>query len=392
MSSASTFEDIAAITSASVMPTYKRLDVCFARGEGMYLFDTAGKSYLDFVAGIAVTALGHSHPAVTEAIAEQAGKLVHTSNLYHTEPMAKLAEALKELTGWSDAKVFFANSGAEANECALKLVRRWSHDKYGSQRFETTAAHGSFHGRTLETLAATGQPKKWEGFAPLPTGFIHVAYDDAEALGSAVNERTCAVLLEPVQGEGGVVAPKDDYLPLVRKICDEADLAFIADEVQTGFGRTGHWFGFQASSAVPDVMTLAKALGNGLPIGACIARGVFADAFKPGDHATTIGGGPVVCAAALAVIDTMKSLDLPSRAAQIGAYLEQRLRGLATTHEMVKGCRGKGLLLALELHSAVARQVVLKSLDQGLLVNDVTADAVRLSPPLIAEKSHCDQA
>ena len=386
------FKATQSLVETHVMPTYKRLPVSFVSGQGMHVTDSDGKKYLDFLAGIAVTALGHAHPAVTEAVTKQVSKLVHTSNLYYTEPMAELSGLLADALGWSDAKVFFANSGAEANECALKLVRRWSHDKYGPERFETIATLGSFHGRTLETLAATGQPKKWEGFSPLPPGFQHVAYDDEHELEDAVSTLTCSILVEPVQGEGGVIVPSMDYLPAVRKICDRYDVAFIADEVQTGLGRLGYWFGFQASNAVPDVITLAKALGNGLPIGACVARGEFADAFKPGDHATTIGGGPVICAAAVAVIKTMRELDLPANAARMGAYMQKGLGELAANHDLVAGSRGAGLLIALLLEAPRAREFVEKALTKGLLVNDVTPDAVRISPPLIVEQSHCDEA
>lgn len=380
------------LADARLMPTYRRLPVTFVRGEGMTLYDDAGKSYLDFVAGIAVNSLGHAHPAVTEAICRQASRLVHTSNLYYTEPMAELADRLCALLGWEDGRVFFAGSGAEANECAIKLVRRWARDNFGPDRYGTIAAFGAFHGRTLETLAATGQPDKWRPFAPLPEGFTHVAYGDAAAIRRALTRRESSVLLEPVQGEIGVVVPSSDYLPQVRQICDENRMAFIADEVQTGLGRTGHWFGFQLSGAVPDLITLAKALGNGLPIGACVARGPWAGAYRPGDHGTTTGGSPLVCAASLAVLETLQSENLVDHARITGEYLKRRLEALTEAHEQAVTVRGTGLLLALQLSSDRAREVVLTCLKKGLLVNDVNASSVRLCPPLIVTQEHCAQA
>jgi acetylornithine aminotransferase len=370
------------------MPTYRRYPVTFARGKGFYLYDETGRPYLDFVAGVAVTALGHAHPAVTEAVARQAGRLVHTSNLYYTEPMADLAQRLTGLLGWRDGRVFFANSGAEANECALKLVRK------ASRKPETIAAWGSFHGRTMQTLAATGQPAKWEAFQPLPERFVHVAYDDAPAVEEAVTDATAAILLEPVQGEGGVVVPGDGYLPAVRSICDARGLALILDEVQTGLGRTGEWFGFQAygDAAVPDVISLAKALGNGFPIGACVARGQYATAFGPGDHATTVGGGPVVCSAALAVLDTIERDGLVERAGKVGDYLRQSLNGLVENYELPVAVRGRGLLLALQLGSDAARDVAMAALSEGLLVNDVAPSVLRFCPPLIIGEAECDEA
>lgn len=381
-----------AAADAVLMPTYRRLPVTFLRGRGMYLDDEEGREYLDFVAGVAVTAVGHSHPAVAEAVARQASTLVHTSNLYYTEPMVALAERLVGLLGWEGGRVFFANSGAEANECAIKLVRRWSTGSRGPARYETIAAYGSFHGRTLETLAATGQPAKWQPFVPLPPGFVHVPYDDAGMLEAAVTDRTSSVLLEPVLGEGGVVVPSDAYLPSVREVCDRHALAFVADEVQTGLGRLGEWFGFQPTGAVPDVITLAKALGGGLPIGACVARGEIATAFSPGDHATTMGGGPVVCAAALAVLDVIEEGKLVESARRLGAHLHAGLGRLAGRHGLVTEVRGRGLLLAFGLARDAAREVVLGALERGLLVNDVTPSAVRLCPPLIVTEEQCDEA
>lgn len=383
---------VQALADARTMPTYRRLPVTFVRGEGLRLYDDGGREYLDFVAGVAVNALGHSHPAVTAAIARQSSLLIHTSNLYYTGPMAELADRLCGLLGWEDGRVFFANSGAEANECALKLVRRWAGAGSGAGRPGTIAALGAFHGRTLQTLAATGQPAKWKPFLPLPQGFTHIEFDNPAALADAVTGAESAVLLEPVQGEAGVIVPAHDYLPFVRRLCTEHDLAFVLDEVQTGLGRTGEWFGFQHSGAVPDVITLAKALGNGLPVGACVARGPWAEAFQPGDHATTMGGGPVVCAAALAVLDTIARDKLVENSRDTGAYLKQRLEWVAGRHERVSEVRGQGLLLALQFTGECAREVVLACLDQGLLVNDVSPSAIRLCPPLILSRVECDEA
>lgn len=380
------------VSEARLMNTYRRQPVTFVRGRGMYLYDDAGNEYLDFVAGIAVTALGHAHPRITEAISAQSSTLVHTSNLYFTEPMIELAGRLCEILGWPDGKVFFANSGAEANECAIKLIRRWSSAKYSPERYETIAAKGSFHGRTFETLAATGQPKKWEGFAPLPPGFVHVPFDDPEALSAAVTETTAAVLLEPILGEGGVIIPRDGYLPAVREICDTRDLAFIGDEVQTGLGRTGTWFAFQESGAAPDVVTIAKALGNGLPIAACVARGELAEVFQPGDHATTMGGGPVVCAAALALLETIEAEGLIERSREMGDRLLRGLGTIAGSHPVVIDVRGKGLLLALELQAEIAAEIVAGARGAGLLVNEAGPAIIRICPPLILEERDCNRA
>ena len=380
------------LTDSRVMPTYRRKPVEFVRGQGMYLFDNEGKRFLDFVAGVAVTALGHAHPQISEAMSKQSAELVHTSNLYYTRPMAELAMRLTDLLGWSDGRVFFANSGAEANECAMKLVRRWAKERFGPDRYELIAALGSFHGRTFETLAATGQPAKWEPFSPLPPGFRHVPFDDAAALEAAVDDSVSGVLLEPILGEGGVVVPKDDYLPTVRRICDDNGLALIMDEVQTGLGRTGRMFAFERQGAVPDVITLAKALGNGLPIGACAARGELAGAFSPGDHGTTMGGGPVVCSVALTVLDVIEKESLVENAAQVGSHLRAGLEELKRNHTVISEIRGLGLLLGIDLEQEVAAQVVSAAFEEGLLVNDVTPRVIRLCPPLIVSESECDAA
>jgi acetylornithine/N-succinyldiaminopimelate aminotransferase len=380
------------LADARVMPTYRRAPVTFVRGSGAYLYDEAGRKYLDFVAGVAVNALGHSHPAVVEAISQQAGTLIHTSNLYYTEPMALVASRICGLLGWDDGRVFFTNSGAEAIECAIKLVRKWADTKHGHFNYGTIATVGSFHGRTYGALSATGQPGKWKAFLPLVPGFTHVAYGDAAAVEQAVTGAQSSVLVEPVQGEGGVVVPPDGYLPALKDICDRHRMALVVDEVQTGLGRTGEWFGFQAAGVVPDVITLAKALGNGLPIGACVARGELATAFQPGDHATTVGGGPLVCAASLAVIDTIDSENLVENSRVMGEHLFGRLQEVASRHDGVVDVRGKGLLIGVELAGDTAAGVADAALAEGLLVNAVTPSVIRLCPPLIVDAAQCDSA
>ena len=328
------------------MSTYPPAPVTFVRGEGSYLWDDSGRRYLDFLSGLAVTSLGHAHPAVADALATQARTLLHVSNLYGSEPQHDVAATLNRLIG-GGGRVFFCNSGAEANECAIKLARKWG----GRGKYVVVTAYGSFHGRTLATLHATGQPEKHEAFQPLPEGFRHVAWQDVDALANAIDPSVAAVLLEPVQGEGGVNAASPDYFAAVRRLCDERGVLFVVDEIQTGLGRTGSWFGFQRLGVQPDVVTMAKALGNGVPIGACWARQHVADAFKPGDHATTFGGQPLATAAARAVLDVMEAENVPARAVARGDYLSNALDALAH----VKGIRGAGLLVAVELEKGQVR-------------------------------------
>ena len=367
------------------MATYPPPPVTFVRGEGSWLEDGDGRRYLDFVSGLGVTSLGHAHPAVAAAIAEQAGLLLHVSNLYGTTVGPEVAATLDRLVGGPPGQVFFCNSGAEANEAAIKLARKWG----GPGRFAVVSAYGSFHGRTLATLHATGQPQKHEPFQPLPEGFRHVAWRDAGALAAALAPEVAAVLLEPVQGEGGVHPADAAYFAEVRRLCDERDILFMVDEVQTGLGRTGRWFGFQHFGVEPDVVTMAKALGNGVPVGACWARSDVAAAFVPGDHATTFGGQPLATAAARAVLAVMEAEDVPARAAAIGARLRHALAGLAG----VKSVRGLGLLLAAELgEPGAAPEVAARALSAGLLVNAVTPSALRLAPSLLVSDAEVDQA
>lgn len=384
------FDAIVEAERAYHMQVYGRLPVAFVRGEGARLWDTEEREYLDFLSGIAVMSVGHSHPRVVEAVRVQAGQLVHVSNLFFTEPQVRLAERLHQLLGWG--KAFFGNSGAEANECALKLARKWATQASGRPRFGVVVAEGSFHGRTFATLAATGQPHKHEPFRPMPEWFRHVPVDDVAALDEAVTDETSAIMLEVVQGEGGVRALTPEYLRAAREISRDRGAALVFDEVQTGLGRTGRWFGFQHHDVVPDIVTLAKALGAGFPIGACIAREEVAAAFGPGDHATTFGGGPVPCAAALAVLEVIESENLVERAEMMGARLTEGLLAFAGAEGGIRSVRGTGLLIAVELDGDWAAEVVRASLQRGLVVNNVQANAVRLAPPLVVTPEQVDRA
>ncbi|MFY9586133.1 MAG: acetylornithine transaminase [Actinomycetota bacterium] len=387
-----TFDELRAAEARYHMGVYGRQPIAFVRGEGMYLWDDDDHRYLDFVAGIAVVGVGHSHPKVVAAVREQAGLLTHVSNLYYTVPQVTLAERLHELLGWG--KVFFSNSGAEANECAMKLARKWQREQGRSGRTGVVAASGSFHGRTVATLATTGQPHKHEPFAPLPPELVHhVPLNDIPALENALDDGIGALLLEVVQGEGGINLATAEYLAAARKLCDERDALLIFDEVQTGLGRTGRWFGFEHAGVVPDVVTLAKALGGGLPIGACIAREEVADAFKPGDHATTFGGGPVPCAAALAVLDVIENEKLVENSAAMGERLVAALHAALDGNPAVREIRGLGLLVGVQLAGEWSREIVDACRDEGqLLVNNVQPDTVRLSPPLIVGPEDIDTA
>ncbi|MGB3056152.1 MAG: acetylornithine/succinylornithine family transaminase [Acidimicrobiales bacterium] len=367
-----------------LMATYPPPAVTFVRGEGSRLWDTDGRCYLDFLSGLAVTGLGHAHPVVADAVATQARTLVHVSNLFGTTIGPEVAATLDRLMG-GGGRVFFSNSGAEANECALKLARKWA----GHGRHVVVSAFGSFHGRTLATLHATGQPNKHEAFQPLPEGFRHVAWDDVDALENALDPSVAAVLLEPVQGEGGVNPARADYFAAVRQLCTERQILFMVDEVQTGLGRTGSWFAHQQLGVEPDVVTMAKALGNGMPIGACWARAEVAEAFVPGDHATTYGGQPLAASAARATLSVMEAEDVPGRARRAGALLSQQLLDLAG----VESVRGPGLLIGVELAPGIdARVVAADLLGRGLVVNAVTPTALRLAPSLLVSDDEITEA
>src|SRR5580658_3999061 len=374
---------------SALMHTYAEPPVTFVRGAGSELWDGDGTRYLDFLCGLAVTSLGHAHPAVAEALSEQARTLVHVSNLFGNAIGPEVAVTLDRLVGGgverAGGQVFFTNSGAEANECALKLARKWA----GPGRHVVISTWDSFHGRTLATLHATGQPAKHAPFAPLPEGFEHVPYDDFDALDAACDpSRVAAVLLEPVQGEAGVIMPSSDYLSAVRALCDERGLLFMADEVQTGLGRTGRWFGFQHTAVMPDVITMAKALGNGVPIGACWARAEVAAAFGPGDHGSTFGGQPLAAAAAAATLAVMEAEDVPARARRAGARLTAQLEAL----DAVTAVRGYGLLLGAAIDGERAPAVTAAALAAGLVVNAPRPDTVRLAPSLLVTDEEIDEA
>jgi acetylornithine/N-succinyldiaminopimelate aminotransferase len=391
MTTTDTATGLRARADVHLMATYGPPRAVFVRGQGTVLFDADEQPWLDFLSGLAVTSLGHAHPAVTDAVARQAATLVHTSNLFLTEPAVTLAERLAEVIGWADARVFFAQCGATANEAAIKLARRHGKQQH-PDKVRVVALEGSFHGRTLATLEATGQPAKHAPFAPL-AGFVdHVPHDDPEALTAAVGHDTCAVLLEVVQGEGGVRAVPAAVLAAARAACDAHGALLVVDEVQTGMGRTGPWFAFQDTDVVPDVVTVAKALANGLPIGACIAHGAAAEVFEPGDHATTFGGNPVTCAAAIAVIDTIRGQRLLDQAATRGRRLRTALEGLIGSVPLATGVRGRGLLLGLELDAPVAAAVEAACRERHLVVNAVAADVLRLAPPLTVGREEIDAA
>jgi predicted acetylornithine/succinylornithine family transaminase len=385
-----TYDELVALDASAVMGTYARLPVAFVRGEGSRLYDTEGREYLDFVTGLAVCSLGHAHPEVAEAISEQARTLLHVSNLYYNDVQPRVAAHLDRLLG-PGGRVFFANSGAEANECAIKLARRHGQLSRGAERYHVVSALNSFHGRTLSALAATGQPAKQARFQPLPPGFSQVPYGDVAALQAEADRLgagLAAVLLEAVQGEGGVNVAPPGYLEAVRELCNRTGALLMIDEVQTGLGRTGRWFGFEHFGIRPDVVTLAKALGSGVPIGACWARAEIAKAFEPGDHATTFGGQPLAARAALATLEIMERERVPERAARAGARLAE---GLARTPGVV-GVRGLGLLLAAELDGLDARAVANACLERGLIVNAVTGSALRFAPSLLVSDEEVDEA
>jgi acetylornithine/N-succinyldiaminopimelate aminotransferase len=366
-----------------LMQVGRRLPVTFVRGQGCLLYDDQGREYLDLVAGIAVNLLGHAHPDVVAAVSAQAGTLIHTSNLYFSQPQVELARRLVELS--FPSRVFFCNSGAEANEAAIKLARKWgTRNRDGA--FEVISTAGSFHGRTLATVTAGGQPKYSDPFKPLPEGFVHVPYNDLDAIKASTGERTVAVLLEPVMGETGVVPSAPGFLAAVRAWCDEQNLLLILDEVQTGLGRTGRWFAHQHHGITPDVMTLAKGLGGGVPIGACLAA-PRADVFEPGDHGSTFGGNPLACSAALAVLSVIERDRLVGHAAEMGDVLHEALLDLGA-----KDVRGLGLMQAFELGEPRAKAIQQSCLEAGVIVNAVDDFSVRLVPPLIIDHAQIDRA
>lgn len=376
------YDEISALDAAYHLPTYARKPVLFVRGEGMRLFDDDGREYLDFVSGIGSVNLGHAHPAVADAVAKQMRTLVQVSNLYHVEHRAPLAERLSTLAGggW---KAFLCNSGTEAIEGVIKLARRWGKGRRGEECFEIVSAERSFHGRTMAALSATGQPSKQEAFAPLLPGFTHVPLNDLGALEAAVTDRTCAVLLEPVQGEGGVNPCDEAYLKAVRQLCDERDVLLAFDEVQCGCYRTGPAFAWQGYGVRPNVMALAKSLANGLPAGAVMASGSAAEAFSPGDHGSTFGGGPVIAAAALATLGALEGEDFGGNAIATGAVLRSMLQELAETTGAIVEVRGRGLMLAVELAEPRAQDVTATCLERGIVLNALGDRTLRFLPPLV---------
>jgi acetylornithine/N-succinyldiaminopimelate aminotransferase len=371
-----------------IMSTYKRFPIVLTRGLGVHVWDSDDRCYLDLVAGIAVCALGHAHPAVVAAIKEQVENLSHVSNLYHIAPQILLARLLVENSPFD--KVFFCNSGAEANEAAIKLARKYA-SEHMQGRYELITMQDSFHGRTLATVTATAQPRFHVGFAPLPEGFRYVPYNDLPAIEAAVTEKTCGVLVEPIQGESGVVIPAPGYLQGVRRICDEKGILMIADEVQTGIGRTGTLFACEHEDVIPDMITLAKALGNGFPIGALLAKEKIAAAFVPGSHGSTFGGNPLACAAALATLDTILEEGILENCRKVGEYFLCRLGELKEKHARIREVRGRGMILAVEL-TVPGAEYVSKCMEKGLLINCTNGNVLRFVPPLILTRQHVDKA
>ena len=380
--------DIAALTDQYVARTYARSPIALVRGKGTKVWDADGKEYLDFLAGIAVNSLGHCHPAVVRAIRQQSQVLLHVSNLYHIAPQAELA---RELCRHSFAdRVFFCNSGAEANEAAIKLARRYGAEQLGG-KYEILSAHNSFHGRTLATLTATGQEKVRAGYDPLPAGFRQVPFNDLGAVEEAIDEqKTVGILVEPIQGEGGVRVPDEGYLQGLRDLCNRRGLLLIFDEVQTGLGRTGMFFGYQHFGIEPDIMTLAKALGGGLPLGAMLAREDVANSFAPGSHASTFGGNPLVCRAGLAVMNTLAEGGVLQNCVRMGTYLVRRLQALQQRFSFIREVRGKGLMIGMELEIE-GNKIVETCMAEGLLLNCTAYKVLRFVPPLTIKKSEIDR-
>ena len=369
-----------------IMNTYKRVPLCLEKAKGARVWDIDGKVYLDFFPGWAVSGIGHCHPRVVAAINRQSKKLLHVSNNYYSELQAKLAETI--IRNSFPGKVFFGNSGAEANEAAIKLARLYGHK---SGRFEVITCLKSFHGRTLAMITATGQDKVKKGFEPLPTGFIHVPFNDLEAIKEAVNEHTVAIMLEPVQCEGGINIARQEYMKNLRRICDDKDLILILDEVQTGMGRAGSIFAYQNYGIIPDIMTLAKSLGGGLPIGACVARTKFQDILTPGTHASTFGGSPIVCAASLAVFEAIVKENLLQNANRMGRYLRVRLEGLKKKYHFIKEIRAMALIIGVEL-IIKGEDIYKECLKAGLLINCTQDTILRIMPPLTVTKKEIDEA
>lgn len=381
-------QQVIEMTEQYYMPVFGRYNLVLSHGEGPYVYDNEGKKYLDFLAGIAVNVLGHAHPKLVAAIAEQAGKIIHCSNIYYTEVQAILVKKLATVSGLD--RVFLANSGAEANEGAIKLARKYA-KTLDPQKIEIISAQHCFHGRTLATLTATAQPKYQEGLAPLPGGFKYVDFNDIAALKAAVSEKTCAILLEPIQGEGGINMPDAEYLKEVRQLCDDAGVLLILDEIQTGMGRTGTMFAYQQYGIVPDIVTIAKGLGGGVPIGAFLASNKVAAAFHHGDHGSTFGGNPLACAAGNAVLAEIEEAGLLVNAQQTGDYLHKALVKLQEKYPvLITQVRGKGLMLGAQL-SIQGKDIVNSCLEAGIIINCTAGNVLRFVPPLIIQPVHVDE-
>lgn len=383
-----TNEEIFAKDKSDYLPVFARYNIVLDHGDGPYVYDTKGKKYIDFLAGIAVNVVGHNYKPLVDAVSQQAGKMIHCSNLYYTEVQVEAAEKLKKLSGMD--KVFFGNSGAEANEGAIKLARKYA-TNIDPEKIQIISALHSFHGRTLATLTATGQDHYHHGFGPLPAGFDYVPYNDIQALEAKMSDKTCAVMLEAIQGEGGVHVPDPDYLPKVRALCDKYNAILIFDEVQCGMGRTGTFFGCQQFGVKPDIVTLAKGLAGGVPIGAFMATDKVASAFHAGDHGSTFGGNPLVCAAACVVLDALIDGNLMENAKEIGAYLQSKFEAYKAKYpNLIKEVRGRGLILGMEL-TRPGREIANECLDYGAIINCTAGNVLRFVPPLNITKAHVDE-
>ncbi|WP_370754464.1 aspartate aminotransferase family protein [Megamonas funiformis] len=383
-----TNEEIFAKDKSDYLPVFARYNIVLDHGDGPYVYDTKGKKYIDFLAGIAVNVVGHNYKPLVEAVSQQASKMIHCSNLYYTEVQVEAAEKLKKLSGMD--KVFFGNSGAEANEGAIKLARKYA-TNINPEKIQIISALHSFHGRTLATLTATGQDHYHHGFGPLPAGFDYVPYNDIQALEAKMSDKTCAVMLEAIQGEGGVHVPDPDYLPKVRALCDKYNAVLIFDEVQCGMGRTGTFFGCQQFGVKPDIVTLAKGLAGGVPIGAFMATDKVANAFHAGDHGSTFGGNPLACAASCVVLDALIDGNLMENAKEIGAYLQSKFEEYKAKYpNLIKEVRGRGLILGMEL-TRPGREIANECLDYGAIINCTAGNVLRFVPPLNITKAHVDE-
>lgn len=383
-----TNEEIFAKDKSDYLPVFARYNIVLDHGDGPYVYDTKGKKYIDFLAGIAVNVVGHNYKPLVDAVSKQASKMIHCSNLYYTEVQVEAAEKLKKLSGMD--KVFFGNSGAEANEGAIKLARKYA-TNIDPEKIQIISALHSFHGRTLATLTATGQDHYHHGFGPLPAGFDYVPYNDIQALEAKMSDKTCAVMLEAIQGEGGVHVPDPDYLPKVRALCDKYNAVLIFDEVQCGMGRTGTFFGCQQFGVKPDIVTLAKGLAGGVPIGAFMATDKVANAFHAGDHGSTFGGNPLACAAACVVLDALIDGNLMENAKEIGAYLQSKFEEYKAKYpNLIKKVRGRGLILGMEL-TRPGREIANECLDYGAIINCTAGNVLRFVPPLNITKAHVDE-